>query len=86
MDARINESRTVLRTLWESRGDPEVAVDEECSPTRICRNMQGITFDGYADDDTDPMTAWREQLVREGKFDPSAGTVRDLVFDADAER
>jgi hypothetical protein len=77
------DARGVLRTIWAADGDPQVALDADCSPTRTCRNMQGVTFDGYGDGATDPATAWREQLRREGKYDPSAGTVRDLVDGTD---
>jgi hypothetical protein len=76
---RGDEAKGVLRTIWAADGDPQVALDADCSPTKVCRNMRGVTFDGYGDGETDPATAWREQLQREGKYDPSAGTVRDLV-------
>jgi hypothetical protein len=78
-----DEARGVLRTIWASEGDPAVALDEECSPTKVCRNMRGVTFDGYGDDDTDLVTAWRQRLQHEGKYDASAGTVRDLVLGSD---
>ncbi|WP_157042054.1 hypothetical protein [Nitriliruptor alkaliphilus] len=76
-------TKGVLRTIWASETDPTVALDEECSPTKVCRNMQGVTFDGYGDDSTDLTTAWRERLQHEGKYDASAGTVRDLVLGSD---
>jgi hypothetical protein len=76
------EAKGVLRTIWASKGDPAATLDEECSPTKVCRNMQGVTFDGYGDD-TDPVTAWRERLQQEGKYDASAGTLRDLVLGSD---
>jgi hypothetical protein len=80
---RRSEAKGVLRTIWKADGDPEVALDADCSPTKVCRNMKGITFDGYGDGDTDPADAWRAQLEREGKYDPSAGTLRDLVAGTD---
>jgi hypothetical protein len=80
---RRDSAKDVLRTIWAADGDPEAALDEDCSPTKVCRNMKGISFDGYGDTDVDPATAWREQLQREGKYDPSAGTVRDLVAGTD---
>ncbi len=85
MATGIEESKAVLRTLWASQGDPGVAVDDECSPTKVCRNMRDVAFDGYAEGGTDPVAAWREQLAREGKLDGSAGTVRDLVLGDDSE-
>ena len=55
-------------------------LDEECSPTKPCRNMRGVTFDGFADSDGDVGAAWRARLDREGKLDKSQGTIRDLVL------
>jgi hypothetical protein len=54
VEGRIDDSKAVLRALWEASGDPTVAVDEECSPTKVCRNMRDITFDGFADQGADP--------------------------------
>lgn len=76
-------AKGVLRTIWASQGDPEVALDEDCSPTKVCRNMRGVTFDGYGDDGEDRTGAWREHLRQEGKYDPSAGTLGDLVMGSD---
>jgi hypothetical protein len=53
-------------------------LDEDCSPTKACRNMKDVTFDGYAEPGSDLGSAWRSVLEREGKL--SAGSVRDLVF------
>jgi hypothetical protein len=86
VEGRIDDSKAILRALWEASGDPTVAVDEECSPTKVCRNMRDVTFDGFADQGADPAAAWREQLAREGKLDPSAGSVRDLVLGTDHAR
>lgn len=76
----IENARQVLRSIWEVQGDPAVELDEECSPNKACKNMQGITFDGFAEDGTDLRTAWREKLAREGKLNGSSGSIRDLVF------
>ncbi len=80
MTDRLDESKAVLRTIWEAKGDPSVDLDEDCSPTKVCRNMREVTFDGYADDDADLATAWRRQLAQDGKLDPSASTIADLVL------
>jgi hypothetical protein len=80
---RQEDAKGVLRTIWSADGDPEVALDADCSPTKVCRNMKGITFDGYGDGHTDPADAWREQLEQEGKYDPSATTLGDLVAGTD---
>jgi hypothetical protein len=36
-------------------------IDEECSPNKVCRNMQEITIELTPE-------SWKEQLVREGKW------------------
>ena len=41
--------------------------------------MADINFDGLAAEDEDLRTAWRSRLAREGKLNPAAGTVADLV-------
>jgi hypothetical protein len=41
----------------------------------------GVGFDDFASDEGgDLSAAWRARLEREGKLDPSGGTVRDLVL------
>jgi hypothetical protein len=42
--------------------------------------MANINFDGLAGPDGDLRTAWRTRLEREGKLNPAAGTVGDLVL------
>lgn len=65
-------------TTDESAGTS--AFDEECSPTRVCRNAREFSFEGIAADGGDLKAAWRDRLEREGKFDASGGSLRDLVF------
>jgi len=33
--------------------------------------MTHVNFDGFSQDGEDPMTAWREKLIREGKWWPA---------------
>jgi len=73
-------AKEVLKSVWDAQGDPEVALDDECSPTKVCRNMQGITFEGFAEEGTDIRSAWRATLEREGKYNTSGGSIRDLVL------
>lgn len=73
-------ARQVLRSVWEVQGNPAAELDEECNPNKSCKNMQGITFDGFAEEGTDLRTAWREKLAREGKLNTSNGSIRDLVL------
>jgi hypothetical protein len=74
-------AQELLRSVWEVKGDPAAQLDEDCSPTKSCKNMAGITFDGFAEESgTDLRTAWRQTLEREGKMSSSNGTIRDLVL------
>lgn len=79
------DARQVLRTVWDTAAaTPEL--DEDCSPTKVCKNMRGISFDGFAEEGTDLRDAWRQLLAREGKLNTSGGSVRDLVFGAPEQR
>jgi hypothetical protein len=79
-DTRSTDAREVLRTVWDAQGDPSAALDDDCSPTKVCKNMKGVSFDGFAEPGTDLRTAWRERLEREGKLNPTGGSIRDLVL------
>lgn len=74
----------VLRTVWaaESRSASPVrdALDEACGPTKACKNMSHVSFDGMAEPGSNLREAWRERLEREGKLDTSGGSIRDLVL------
>ena len=32
-------------SIWSSPADDQVLLDADCSPTKTCRNMVGVTFD-----------------------------------------
>jgi hypothetical protein len=72
------------RTLWAAESRPSGSVrdelDEACGPTKSCRNMQLVSFDGMAEPGSDLRDAWRERLAREGKLSTSGGSIRDLVL------
>ena len=68
----------VLDSVWVISHDHDL--DEDCSPTKACRNMKEVTFDGYADPGSDLGEAWRARLAREGKLSESGGSVRELVL------
>ena len=68
----------VLRSVWAAEG--QTADDIDCGPTKACRNMTDVSFDGMAEPGSDLRDAWRERLVREGKYDSSGGSIRDLVL------
>jgi hypothetical protein len=55
-------------------------LDEDCGPTKTCRNMKDVTFDGLAEPGTDLVSAWRDRLRREGKLRDDGGSLRDLVL------
>jgi len=75
-----DETVDVLRTVWAADGQRAEDLDEACGPTKSCRNMQDVTFDGMAEPGSDLGAAWRERLRREGKLDTSGGSVRELVL------
>lgn len=81
---RADEERRVLRSIWAA-GAQELDLDPDCSPTKPCRNMGDVTFDGLAEPGADLGAAWRATLDREGKLDRSAPSIRDLVLGADAD-
>ena len=80
MSKQSDPAREALRAVWDAQGDASEAIDEECSPTKSCKNMKGITFDGFAEPGSDLRAAWRDKLAREGKLGTAAGSVHDLVF------
>ena len=69
----------VLRALWAAEGQDD-DVDAICGPSKDCKNMKGVTFDGYAEPGSDLGSAWRDRLAREGKLSVDGGTLRDLVL------
>jgi hypothetical protein len=75
--------KQLLTSIWASSADGEIEIDEDCSPTKQCRNMRDITFEGFAEAGTDISTAWKMVLAREGKLTPGAETIRDLVLGHD---
>lgn len=82
MTVRDETTGELLASVWQV-APSEVDLDEDCSPSKVCRNMRDVTFDGFGDPGTDPAAAWKEVLAREGKLDESAGSLRGLVFGED---
>jgi hypothetical protein len=70
----------VLRALWAADGQSADDIDASCGPQKDCKNMRGVTFDGYAEPGTDLGAAWRDRLAREGKLSTTGESVRDLVL------
>jgi hypothetical protein len=73
----------VLRSVWSAEGPSGAVLDEDCGPTKSCKNMREITFDGFAEPGSDLGEAWRSKLAREGKLGPTGSSVRDLVLGSD---
>jgi hypothetical protein len=78
MSADDQEPGEVLRAVWQGTPGAMQDLDAECSPTKACRNMKDVTFDGFAEEGGDIRTAWRNTLEREGKL--GTGSVADLVL------
>lgn len=70
----------VLRTVWAADERAVAELDDECGPTKTCRNMRDFTFDGMAEPGADLGSAWRDRLRREGKLGSTGGSIRDLVL------
>ncbi|MDQ1629438.1 MAG: hypothetical protein QOI54_3182 [Actinomycetota bacterium] len=74
----------VLRSVWAAEAADERPtgkdLDEPVGPTKPCKNMQDVSFDGLAEPGSDLRQAWRDKLAREGKLDTSGGSIRDLIL------
>ena len=86
MTDKSEDAREILREVFNAQGDASAVLDEECSPTKTCRNMVGVTFDGYAEPGSDIGAAWRQKLAREGKLNTSGESIRDLILRAAESR
>jgi hypothetical protein len=80
MSGQHETSGDVLQSVWQVDHTHDHDLDEDCSPTKPCRNMKDVTFDGYAEPGSDLGAAWRAKLAREGKLSTSEGSIRDLVL------
>jgi hypothetical protein len=84
-----DEAVEALRAVWAADGQRAEDLDEAVAalgPTKSCRNMKDVTFDGMAEPGTDLSAAWRERLRREGKLTTSGGSIRDLVLGQSDQR
>jgi hypothetical protein len=80
MSGQADEAREVLREVWSAQGQSSEELDEACGTTKSCKKMADVGFGGLAGSDGDLRTAWRDQLRREGKLNPRAASIRDLVL------
>ena len=90
MSGQQDEALDVLREVWSAQGQTSADLDA-CDTTKSCKKMADVGFDGLADAQAsagagaaDLRTAWRAQLRREGKLDPAAGSVRDLILGSES--
>jgi hypothetical protein len=85
MSGNAEEVLEVLRGVWSAQGQTAEDVEEACGNTKSCQRMADVGFDGLAEEtDGDLRVAWRTQLAREGKLNPGAGSVRDLVLGSES--
>jgi hypothetical protein len=86
MGYQPDEAVEVLQAVWAADGQSAADLDDDCGPTKNCKNMKEITFDGMAEPGSDLGSAWRERLRREGKLSTAGGSVRDLVLGSSESR
>jgi hypothetical protein len=85
MSGNTEEVLEVLRGVWSAQGQTAEDVEEACGTTKSCQRMSDVGFDGLATEtDGDLRVAWRIQLAREGKLNPEAGSVRDLILGSES--
>ena len=80
MTYQPDEAVDVLRAVWAADGQGARDLDDDCGPTKSCKNMKDVTFDGLAEPGSDLRAAWRDRLRREGKLSTAGGSIRDLVL------
>jgi hypothetical protein len=81
MGANTDQVLGVLREVWTAEAQTSEDIEAACGNTKSCQRMSDVGFDGLAEDtDGDLGLAWRTQLAREGKLNPDASSVRDLVL------
>jgi hypothetical protein len=81
MSGNTDDALDVLRGVWNAQGQTAEDIEEACGNTKSCKRMADVGFDGLAEEtDGDLRLAWRTQLAREGKLNPDAGSVRDLIL------
>jgi hypothetical protein len=82
MSAEPAGAMEVLREVWRGQGQTAADLDDAASEKGSCKRMTdaGVGFDDFADGESDPASAWRARLEREGKLNRSGSSVRDLVL------
>ncbi len=80
MSRQADDARDVLRGVWSAQGQTSADLDEACGTQKSCKKMADVGFDGLAGADGDLRAAWQDRLRREGKLNPRADSIRDLVL------
>ena len=88
MSGQPDDALEVLREVWGAQGQTSADLDEACGETKSCKKMADVGFDGLVGPAAgsgdgsggDLRAAWRDQLRREGKLNPEAASVGDLVL------
>jgi hypothetical protein len=84
-DESVNSEslKSTIQSIWASKADEisEIAeLDEDCGPTKTCKNMKEITFEGFAGSGGNLAEAWKATLVREGKLKNGNGSIKEIVL------
>ena len=84
--AAVDVANDVVSDVWGNAG--EAGVDDDSSPTKVCRNARQFGFEGIAGDEDsgDLPAAWRSLLEREGKASPDGESLGRLVLGASAQQ
>jgi hypothetical protein len=80
MSRQADDALDVLRGVWSAQGQTSADLDEACGTQKACKKMADVGFDGLAGADGDLHAAWQDRLRREGKLNPEADSIRDLVL------
>jgi hypothetical protein len=81
MSRQPEEALEVLRGVWSAQGQSSEDLAEAIGTKKSCKNMVNVGFDDMAGgEEGDLRAAWRSRLQREGKLNPAAGSIRDLVL------
>jgi hypothetical protein len=80
MSRQPEEALEVLRGVWSAQGQGSTDLADALGTKKSCKNMTNVGFDGMADEDSDLRSTWRARLEREGKLNPEAASIGDLVL------
>jgi hypothetical protein len=79
MTYKPDEALDVLRGVWSAQGQTSADL-ADCDSGKSCKRMADVGFSWLEDTDGDVRSAWRATLQREGKLNPDAMSVKDLVL------